>query len=86
MADKVRDTNQFNQFKSKYVFLGNPETTRTQFLANVNRDTYASISQHDPLLLYNSVAMNQPMELTRLQLIKKMVTPLKKGASEGQIK
>lgn len=72
MADKVRDYNQYIQLKAKYGGLGNPETTRHEFITTIRRDTYASLAQHDALLLYNSVAMNEPAELMRMDMIKKM--------------
>lgn len=79
MADKQRDTIQYNNLKSKYISLGNPSTTRQEFITSIKRDTYSSLSQHDNLLLYNSIILNKPMELVRINNIKNMVQPLKKS-------
>lgn len=76
MADKVKDINQYNQLKSKYVGLGNADITREEFMTNVNRDIYSSLAQHDNILYYNSVIMNEPMELMRQKMIKKMADPI----------
>lgn len=76
MADKVKDINQYNQLKSKYIGLGNPDISRDEFMTNVNRDIYSSLAQHDNVLYYNSVAMNEPMELMRQRMIMKMVDPV----------
>lgn len=76
MADKVKDINQYNQFKSKYIGLGNADITREEFMTNVNRDVYSSLAQHDNILYYNSMIMNEPIELMRQRMIKKMVNPI----------
>lgn len=77
MADKVRETYQFNHLKAKYIGLGDSETTREEFITNTNRDTYSSLAQHDGLLLYNSLALNEPTELIRIKMLKKMIQPIK---------
>ncbi|KAK6455557.1 splicing factor 3B subunit 5/RDS3 complex subunit 10 [Scheffersomyces xylosifermentans] len=79
MADKIKETNEYNQLKSKYVGLGNPDTSRAEFMTNVHRDTLASLSHHSNVLLYNSVVLNEHPELVRQELIKKMVQPIKKA-------
>ena len=75
MADKIRDSNEYHRLKSKYLGLGNPDTDREEFLSTIKRDTYASLSQHDHLLYYNSLILNEPMEFMRQRMIKKMVAP-----------
>ncbi|CAK7892512.1 RDS3 complex subunit 10 [[Candida] anglica] len=84
MADKVRDSHQFNQQKAKYIGLGDPETTRNEFITNIHRDTYASLAQHDDLLLYNSLVTNESTETLRLKMIKKMVQPIKAPIKESK--
>lgn len=84
MADKVKDINQYNQLKSKYIGLGNADITREEFMTNVNRDTYSSLAQHDNILYYNSVIMNEPMELMRQRMIKKMANPIQKNAKKAE--
>lgn len=86
MADKVKDINQYNLLKSKYIGLGNADTTRDEFLANVNRDTYSSLAQHDSILYYNSVILNEPMGLLRQKMIKKMADPIKYTANNSETK
>ncbi|CUM68033.1 uncharacterized protein PRCAT00005748001 [Priceomyces carsonii] len=82
MADKVKEFNQYNLLKSKYLGLGNPDSDRRDFLSTMHRDTYASLAQHDSLLLYNSVALNENPELLRQKLIKKIVNPIKVSSQE----
>ncbi|KAK6197561.1 splicing factor 3B subunit 5/RDS3 complex subunit 10 [Scheffersomyces amazonensis] len=84
MADKVKEQNDYNRLKAKYIGLGNADTSRTEFLTNVHRDTLASLSHHQHLVLYNSVILNENPELYRQSLIKKMVSPIqKKPISKG---
>lgn len=77
MSDKFREANQFNLLKIKYN-LGNHDTTRDEFMTNVFKDTYASLSHHKILLLYNSLALDENIEVFRQSLIKKMIFPKKK--------
>lgn len=81
MADKIRENNEYHRLKSKYLGLGNADTDREEFLCTLKRDTYASLAQHDHLLYYNSLILNEPMECVRQRMIKKMVNPLQR--SEG---
>lgn len=76
MADKIREINEYHRLKSKYIGLGNPDTDRREFFTNIHRDTYASLAQHDNLLLYNSLALNESPEILRQRLLKKMVQPI----------
>lgn len=79
MADKIRENNEYHFLKSKYYGLGNPDTDREEFLSTIKRDAYASLSQHDHLLYYNSLILNEPMECMRQRMIRKMATPLQKN-------
>lgn len=72
MADKVKETNQYYHLKSKYIGVGNADTTREGFLTNIRKDTYASLAHHKPLLLYNSIALGEDQETVRQDMIKKM--------------
>lgn len=74
MSDKVREFNQYNQLKSKYIGLGNQDTTRDQFIARYKKDGLNAIVQHKPILNYNSIGLDQHIELTRLDLIKKIAS------------
>lgn len=82
MADKVKEVNAFNQQRSKYIGLGHPDISREEFLTNIKRDTYSSLAQHDNLLYYNSVALNEPVQTLRQKMIRKMVEPVRKEAPE----
>lgn len=77
MADKVKEINEYNHLRGKYGWLGNPDTSRTEFMVNINRETYAALAQHDGLLYYNSVVLNQHPETTRQQTLKKIVNPIR---------
>ncbi|ODV77934.1 uncharacterized protein CANTADRAFT_55158 [Suhomyces tanzawaensis NRRL Y-17324] len=79
MADKVKEQNQYHQQKAKYLGLGNPDTTRDEFLTTVHRDTYASLALHSPLLTYTAAAVGQHPEVMRQAMVKKMVGPKAKG-------
>lgn len=81
MADKLKEINQFNVHRTKYLGLGTPDTTREQFISNIKRDTYASLAQHDPILVYTSVALNEHPSVLRQAFLKKMVQPLKPALS-----
>lgn len=75
MADKVKDARLYAANKARYIGLGDADTSREEFMANIHRDTYASLGQHDSLLTYTAVAMNRSPEVVRQQMIKKMVQP-----------
>ncbi|RLV87061.1 hypothetical protein JA9_001134 [Meyerozyma sp. JA9] len=66
MADKVKDARLYAANKARYIGLGDADTPREEFVANVHRDT---------LLTYTAVAMNRSPEVVRQQMIKKMVQP-----------
>lgn len=73
MADKVREKNQYNLLKSKYISIGNPDTTDAkEFLSNIHKDTISSLAHHHQLLLYNSLVLNENPTLLKQKLIKKM--------------
>lgn len=78
MADKVRESRQIQFQKAKYIGLGDPDTSREEFITNIHRDSLASVAMHSSLLTYNSVATNTHREIVRQDLIKKMVQPIKR--------
>lgn len=82
MADKVKEHNQYIRLKAKYIGLGNPDTTREEFLDNVRKDTYASLGHHQALLLYNSIATGTNREVFRQEMIKKMLDSTKRSEVE----
>lgn len=75
MADKVREYKQYVHLKSKYVGIGNADTTREEFLATIHRDTYASMAHHQSMLQYTAVALGRHPHLLRQDFIKKMLWP-----------
>lgn len=83
MADKVREQNEFLFQKSKYIGVGNADTSREEFITNIHRDTLSSIIQHDSLLQYTALATNTPKILLKQQLIKKMVQPIPRRKDDG---
>lgn len=78
MADKVRETHQYLHQKARYIGVGNADTSRDEFITNMQRDTLASLAMHDNVVTYNATATNTHPELVRQALIKRMVQPQKK--------
>lgn len=71
-SDKTREKQMYNALKSKYVGLGDADTTRKEFIGNIRRDTYASLIGHDSILGHLSVGLNKPKQIVRQELIDKM--------------
>lgn len=71
-SDKTREKQLYGALKSKYVGLGDADTTRKEFISNVRRDTYASLIGHDSLLEHLSVGLNKPKQIVRHEMIDKM--------------
>jgi len=67
--------------KSRYVGTGSPDTTREEWLANVQRDTLASGVGHYDQLSFFALASNQSIERTRMEMLQKMVRPFPKSES-----
>ncbi|KAL7894479.1 splicing factor 3B subunit 10 domain-containing protein [Trichoderma sp. SZMC 28014] len=74
-ADKLRNQQELERLQAKYVGTGHPDTSSWEWRTNIQRDTYASIVGHRPLLSYIALAENEPLTKTRAQLIRKMVQP-----------
>lgn len=74
-ADKIKEQQVYESLKSKYVGLGDSDTTRQFFLQNIKRDTYANIIQHQSMIEFISLSTNKPKNLVKNDLIKKMINP-----------
>lgn len=59
--------------RSRYVGTGSPDTTREEWLANIQRDTLASGVGHADQLSYFALAGNKSVERTRMDMLNKMV-------------
>ncbi|ODV87169.1 hypothetical protein CANARDRAFT_26594 [[Candida] arabinofermentans NRRL YB-2248] len=79
MSDNLRDRQQFETQKFKYIGVGSADTTRNEFISNVKRDTYSNLASHNPTLEYLSVSLNKPKKEIRFQMIEKMIRPLDNG-------
>ncbi|CEJ91282.1 Putative Splicing factor 3B subunit 5 [[Torrubiella] hemipterigena] len=70
MADKLRTQQELERLQAKFIGTGHPDTTSWEWRTNIQRDTYASIVGHPPLLSYMSLAENEPASKTRAKLIR----------------
>ncbi|KAK1701323.1 splicing factor 3B subunit 10-domain-containing protein [Colletotrichum godetiae] len=75
MADKLRNQQELERLQAKYVGTGHPDTTSWEWKTNIYRDTYSSIAGHPPMLSYMALAENEPTQLLRARLIRKMMQP-----------
>ncbi|GMM32788.1 hypothetical protein DASC09_001130 [Saccharomycopsis crataegensis] len=75
MADKLRDKQQYELMKSKHIGIGDPDTSKAEWITNVKRDTYSSMAAHHGLAEYYSIGVNEPMQLSKMKFIDKMVQP-----------
>ncbi|ODV98445.1 hypothetical protein PACTADRAFT_922 [Pachysolen tannophilus NRRL Y-2460] len=72
----IREQQLYENLKTKYIGLGNTDTTREEWMDNVYRDTYANMVMHNPELHHLSIVLNKPQLLTRMSMIEKMVQPV----------
>ncbi|KAF2738833.1 splicing factor 3B, subunit 5 [Polyplosphaeria fusca] len=76
MADKLRAQQQLEALQARYVGTGHADTTKHEWLQNIQRDTLASIIGHPPMLLYQSIAHGECREKTRIRLLERMIQPV----------
>ncbi|ESX00201.1 hypothetical protein HPODL_05188 [Ogataea parapolymorpha DL-1] len=76
MADKIREKQLYEALKSKHIGLGNEETTRTEYISNIKRDTYASLVAHPAMLEFLSNTYNKPRQIVHTEMIEKMIRPM----------
>ncbi|CCD25620.1 U2 snRNP complex subunit YSF3 NDAI_0F03020 [Naumovozyma dairenensis CBS 421] len=77
MSDKQREQQQYRTLKQKYVGLGDENTTKDEWLTNVQRDTYNSLQGHAALLEYITLGQEDRVRTKagmRVELIKKMAS------------
>jgi splicing factor 3B subunit 5 len=72
--DRLRVQQQFEQLQSRYIGVGNPDTTRDEWRTNVARDSYASYIGHPPMLQHFSIALGQPQAVTHAKFIDVSIT------------
>lgn len=68
-ADKLRTQQELERLQAKYIGTGHPDTTSWEWRTNIQRDTYASIAGHRPLLSYVALAENEPIVKVRARMI-----------------
>lgn len=71
-ADKLREQQLFQLSQSRYLGVGNPDTTKREWLTNVAKDSYASYIGHPGVLAHMSLAQGQTEAETRLQFLDKL--------------
>ncbi|CCC71113.1 hypothetical protein NCAS_0G02260 [Naumovozyma castellii] len=81
MSDKQRQQHVYQTLKQKHLSLGDENTTKEEWLTNVQRDIYNSIQGHSGLLEYT--ALNQ-QGLTSSQMLR--VSMIKKMAQKAEIR
>jgi splicing factor 3B subunit 5 len=72
MQTNIKEEQTYKMLKGRYVGLGNADSTREEFIANIKRDTYSSLIGHDSLLTQLSVGLNRPKEIIKHDFIDKM--------------
>jgi splicing factor 3B subunit 5 len=68
--------------RSRYVGTGNPDTTREEWMTQIQRDTLASGVGHFDQLSYFALAGNQSVERTRMDMLNKMIRPIPRPTEE----
>uniref|UniRef100_A0A060T4L5 ARAD1B04400p n=1 Tax=Blastobotrys adeninivorans TaxID=409370 RepID=A0A060T4L5_BLAAD len=81
--DQKRSQQYHEQLQARYIGVGDADTTREEWRANVARDSYASYIGHPGLLQQFSVALGEPRALTRKRFIDSMINPNGNGNGNG---
>jgi splicing factor 3B subunit 5 len=76
MADKLRAQQQLEAQQARYIGIGSADTSKFEWMSNMQRDSMASYIGHPPLLQYMSIGLGQSREVTRVQLLERMVRPV----------
>jgi splicing factor 3B subunit 5 len=74
----------WDYLKSRYVGTGSPDTSREEWIQNIQRDTLANGIGHYDQLMFFSLATNQSIERTRLEMLNKMVKPIPKQSNSAK--
>ncbi|KAK7205115.1 splicing factor 3B subunit 5/RDS3 complex subunit 10 [Myxozyma melibiosi] len=75
MADKLRAQQQLEQLQTRFIGVGHPDTTKHEWMNNIQRDSLASYIGNPSLLQHFSVALNEPQRKVRTMFIDKMIQP-----------
>jgi splicing factor 3B subunit 5 len=71
-------SNNWELLQAKHAGTGHPDTTKYEWATNQHRDTYASFVGHTDLLSYFAIAENKSMERKRVELLEKMIQPVRR--------
>jgi splicing factor 3B subunit 5 len=75
MSERENLQNNFELLKNKYIGTGHSDITRREFANNMQRDMLASHMEHKSRLYYMSIAQNENMFRTRINMLNKMINP-----------
>ncbi|CAI6333838.1 unnamed protein product [Periconia digitata] len=75
MADKLRAQQQLEALQSRYIGIGSSDTSKHEWTSNIARDSLSSYLGHPPLLQYMSIGLGQSREMTRVQMLERMIQP-----------
>ena len=67
---------QMEHLQLKYQGTGHADTTREEWMTNMQRDTLASHVSHHSRLMYMSLVENEPIVRIRQNCLDKMIRPL----------
>jgi len=72
----------WDALNAKHSGTGNPDISKFEWATNQHRDSYASYIGHSDLLSYFAIAENKSKERKRVELLEKMVQPVKRAQTE----
>ncbi|AWU77729.1 uncharacterized protein C5L36_0D04560 [Pichia kudriavzevii] len=77
--ENSRERQLYQTLKTRYVGLGDADTTRGEYLENVKRDTLTSLVGHDCTLTQISYATGKTKSEVRFEILNKMCGGYKDG-------
>ncbi|ODQ65624.1 splicing factor 3B subunit 5/RDS3 complex subunit 10 [Nadsonia fulvescens var. elongata DSM 6958] len=80
---RLRAGQQFEQQQSRFIGVGNVNTTKQEWQSNVHRDTYASLIGHPATLEQLAISLGLSQEELKLQFINKMIQPCGPVTKDG---
>ncbi len=75
MSERENLNNNFEALKNKYIGTGHSDITRWEFGTNMQRDMLASHIGHKSRLLFMSIAQNENLYRTRINMLDNMISP-----------
>ena len=75
-GEKMNIHAQMEHLQLKYQGTGHADTTREEWITNMQRDTLASHVAHRNRLMYMAVAGNESMARVRQNCLDRMINPL----------